>query len=71
MGPVETIRNLGDVAGMRTDYNADDFEAVFYANFDDTDTSVYSVICLVWIISRYLGDWNREAVVRQNLTKLY
>ena len=67
----EVVRNLGDVGNLRTDYTANDFENVFYANFDDTDVTVHSVINLVWVITKYLDNFERDKTVGQRLTRVF
>ena len=71
MAAPEVVRNLGDAAGLRVDYNADDFAEIFFGTFDNTDVSVHSLINVVWIINRYLGDFARDQTVGRNLTRLF
>lgn len=65
------VRNLGDVANLRSAFSVDDFAEVFFATFDNTDVSVHSIISIVWIINRYLGDYDRDQTVGRNLTRLF
>ena len=71
MAAPEVVRNLGDVAGLQVDYTADDFAEIFFGTFDNTDVSVHSLINVVWIINRYLGDFARDQTVGRNLTRLF
>lgn len=70
-GAPQVVRNLGDVADIPTDFNVDDFEGVFFANFENTEVSVHSIINIVFIITRYLDNFERNKTVGQQLTKLY
>jgi len=67
----ETVRSLGDIALLRTDFNADDFAEIFFGTFDNTDVSVHSLVSVVYIINRYLGNYERDQTVGRNLTRLF
>ena len=71
IAPPEVVRNLGDVSAIRTDFSADDFEEIFFATFDNTDVSVHSIVNVIYIITRYLGDYSTEQTVGRHLTRLF
>ena len=71
MGPVHVIRNLGDVARVQVDYTADDFQNVFAGNFEDTSVFVKEIVNIVFIITRYLNDFQRLKTVGPRLTRVY
>jgi hypothetical protein len=60
-GPPETVRTLGDVEGLRTDFTVDDFDNVFRAYFTDSDVKVSEIINIIFIIRRYLPDFTPAA----------
>ena len=70
-GAPETIRNLGDVANINTNFDVSDFETVFFGNFENTEVSVHSIISIVFIITRYMDNFEQDKTVGQQLIKLY
>lgn len=56
---------------LRTDFNVDDFSEIFFATHDNTDVTVVSLVNLVWIANRYLGNYERDQTVGKNLTRLF
>lgn len=71
VAPPEVVRNVGDSASLRTDYTVDDFSEIFYSTFETTDVSVHSLVNLVWIMTRYLGNYERDQTVGTHLTRLF
>lgn len=71
LGEAQTVRNLGDVAQLQADFDVNDFEGVFFANFENTEVSVHSIINIVWVITRYLDNFERDKTVGRQLTRLY
>ena len=67
----EVVRNLGDVANLQTNFTANDFEEIFFGTFENTDVSVHSLVNVVYIITRYLDDYERDQTVGRNLTRLF
>jgi hypothetical protein len=65
------VRNLGDVSSIRVNFSANEFEAIFYSNYEDTSVSVHSVVSTVFLITRYLNNFERDKTVGRNLTKLF
>jgi hypothetical protein len=54
------VSNFGDLHKIPIDFNASDFEDVFYAAFPDTDASIFSIVCLVFLIRKYLPDFENQ-----------
>jgi hypothetical protein len=72
MSDPEVVRNLGDVANLPTDFTADQFEEIFFANFSETSVSVHSIISVVYVITRFLGHFVRDATdKRQTMVRLF
>ena len=71
LGAPEVIRHLGDVSAIRTDFDIHDFSDVFFANFEHTQVRVVSIINIVFLITRYLQNFERDQTVGQVLTKVY
>lgn len=71
MSPTYTVRNLGDVAGIKTNYTLNDFEEVFFHWFEDSEVSLLEIINIVFIISRFMGNYQRDQTVGQALTRLF
>jgi hypothetical protein len=72
MADPEVVRNLGDVANLQTDFTADQFEEIFFANFGETDVSVHSLISVVYVITRFLDNFVRDTTDnRQTMVRLF
>jgi hypothetical protein len=71
MGPAHVIRNLGDVSNVNVNFSTEDFQNVFAANFDETSVFVREVINVVFVITKYLSDYNRMKTVGARLTRIY
>lgn len=71
-GRVETIRNLGDVAGIDCDFDLNDFEDVFFRNFENTEVSILKIVSVVFLITRYLDNFERDKTsVGRQLVRLF
>jgi hypothetical protein len=71
MGPPEVVRNLGDVANLNVDFNINDFSDAFFGNFENSDVSVHSLVSIVYVITRFMGDYQRDRTVGRVLTRLF
>jgi hypothetical protein len=72
MADPEVVRNLGDVANLPVDFTADQFEEIFFANFDQTSVSVFSMISVVYVITRFLDNFARDSSNRrQTMVRLF
>ena len=60
MGAVTTVRNLGDVSSIPTHFGIDDFEDAFRKNFESSSVTVQGLINFVFVIRRYLGNFDRD-----------
>jgi hypothetical protein len=66
------IRRLGQVGQLPTQFAQQDFENVFFANFEDTDVRVHSVISFVYLIRRYMRNYERMRTTwRRGFQTLY
>jgi hypothetical protein len=54
------ITNLGQVGGLQTEFSTADFQSLFHANHSSSSVSVHSLICIVYIISRDLSNFERD-----------
>ena len=71
IGPPTVVQDLGDVVNVPTDLTVDDFAEVFHAIHDDTDVTVHSIICIVFIMTRFLENFERDKVAGQRQVILY
>lgn len=55
-----TVRTLEDVQDVPTHFDLSHFEAVFYANHEDTHVVVDSMVNIVYIITRHLDNFDSE-----------
>jgi hypothetical protein len=58
-GPI-TIRRLAQVGQLPTQFALQDFEHVFFGNFEDTSVTVHSIICYVYLIRRYMSNYEQQ-----------
>jgi hypothetical protein len=75
LGEPQVIRNPGDVASIRTDFDISDFEEVFFSNFSNSLVTVDSIVSTIFIFSRYLDNFERDRATEGDgpygLLKLY
>ena len=72
MGPPTVVRNLGDVANIDTNVSVDDFAEVFHAIHSDTEVSVVGIVNVIFLITRYMENFEREKTTQGGrLVKLY
>ena len=64
MAPVTTVYSLEDVQDVPVDLDLAAFEAVFFANHEDTHVRVDSMVNLVYIITRYLSNFDNQRASR-------
>jgi hypothetical protein len=60
-----TVRHMSQVTGLRTDYDQEDFERVFFRNFEDSDVTVEEGVSVVYIICRLMRDYMAERTTLQ------
>ena len=65
------VRSLGDVSLIPTEFAVQDFETIFFANMGESDVSIVGVVNVVYLISRFLDNYERDKTVGKVLTKLY
>jgi hypothetical protein len=70
-GVAREVRVLADVEQLPIDFDVGDFEDVFFANFENSAVSVHSLVNVVYIIRRYLPNFEADQRVGQRLVKLY
>ena len=57
---VESVFDLGDVENINTSFSVSDFRQVFQLNHSDTSVTVDSIISIVYVIHRFLDDFERD-----------
>jgi hypothetical protein len=70
-GAAREVHSLADVDSLPIDFDISDFEDVFFSNFDNSDVSVHSLVNIVYIVRRYLVNFEADQRVGQRLVKLY
>jgi hypothetical protein len=60
--PVE-IRRLAQVGQLPTTFFLEDFEDVFFANFEETSVAIHSIISYVYIIRRYMSNYEEQRTI--------
>jgi hypothetical protein len=65
------IRRLGQVPGLPTSFDPGDFGHIFSRNFESTAVTVHSVICFVYVIRRYLRNFDAQQTTNGRLKTLY
>jgi hypothetical protein len=70
-GAAREVHSLADVDSLPVDFDISDFEDVFFSNFDNSDVSVHSLVNIVYIVRRYLVNFEADQRVGQRLVKLY
>jgi hypothetical protein len=63
------VSNLGDVRRIPVDFQASDFEEIFFAQFPDTETSVHSMICQIFLIRKYLASFADQSTAPKGLVQ--
>ena len=71
LGPPTTVRDLGDVSNIDTNVTVDDFAEVFHAIHSDTEVSVIGIINVIFIITKYMENYEREKTTGARLVILY
>jgi hypothetical protein len=63
-----TVRDLADVYNLRTDFSAEDFQDIFYGNFEESNVSIYGLINTVYIMRRFLPQFDSQHTTRRGVT---
>jgi hypothetical protein len=64
---VHHVKDLSDATRLRTSFNQSHFEKMFFGNFEDSDVRVHSMINVVYIIRRFLGDYANQRRLPDNV----
>lgn len=60
-GGPPTVSNLGDVRELSTLFSSNDFQRLFLANHSSSNVTVHSLISIVYLITRDLPNFQRDA----------
>ena len=71
MNEAQEVHFAGDVANLRVDWDLEDFSNAFYSNMPDSDVTVHSLINLVFIIRKFMDNFEDEMQIGRQLTRLY
>jgi hypothetical protein len=75
VSPVHAVREIGDLEGLRTLFDADDFQGAFEGIFGPggSDVYVHSIASVIFIIRTSLEDFesDRRTTPRQNALSIY
>ena len=71
LGPPVVVREIGDVADIDTNVSIDDFAEVFHAVHSDTEVSVVGIVNVIFIITRYMENYERDKTIGARQVILY
>ena len=71
LAPMQVVSRLSDIRDLRTDFGLDDFAEAFLANHSGSDVSVHSVISVVYLATRVLGNFDADHVIGDRQRTLY
>lgn len=64
------VDRLGQVAELPTNFHLQDFEEVFFRNFADSAVIVDSVVSVVYLCRRLLGNFEQDRITRGRRAQL-
>ena len=67
----KVVASLGDALNLRTIFTVEEFAEQFRRGFPNSDVSVHSLVNVVYLVRRYMGDYNRQRSIGQHLRRLY
>ena len=71
LAPMQVVSRLSDIRDLRTDFGLEDFAEAFLANHSGSDVSVHSIISVVYLATRVLGDYAADQVLGNRQRTLY
>lgn len=67
----KVVSSVGEALNLRTIFTVEEFAEQFRRGFPNSDVSVHSLVNIVYLVRRYMGDYSRQRQIGQHLRRLY